>query len=324
MSVPLPPGFSVRPVSLDDVDALFALMAASAFAAVGETDVTRDEVVDNLSHVTLDLAHDTWLVLDAAASVVGYSVVYHDNDERVFVDPYVHPDLDEQTYQATFAWLMQAGLAQLRHYLPESAGTTVIVSSGCYRGETRQSSALLAHGMTLARTYFRMRRELSPSDVIVVELPPGVTVRAPNLADDDERHVVHKIATDSFREHHGFVEETSDAFWADFGRTPLFDPTQWWVAYVDGVPAGLLIGNEVRAAENGAYIPTLGVLPAYRGRGVAKTLLRLAFSEFARRGRTSVSLGVDSENATGATTLYESVGMTSTLTIDFYELTMQA
>jgi ribosomal protein S18 acetylase RimI-like enzyme len=45
------------------------------------------------------------------------------------------------------------------------------------------------------------------------------------------------------------------------------------------------------------------------GRGLAKALLLRSFREFHRRGQRRVGLGVDSENATGATKLYESVGM---------------
>ena len=42
---------------------------------------------------------------------------------------------------------------------------------------------------------------------------------------------------------------------------------------------------------------------------MAKALLAEAFAESARRGRTRVGLGVDSESPTGATRLYQSVGM---------------
>lgn len=53
----------------------------------------------------------------------------------------------------------------------------------------------------------------------------------------------------------------------------------------------------------------LGVRPAWRGRGLGRALLVHAFGDFHRRGERRVGLGVDSENATGATRLYESVGM---------------
>jgi len=57
------------------------------------------------------------------------------------------------------------------------------------------------------------------------------------------------------------------------------------------------------------WVATLGVLREYRQRGVALALLRHAFSEFYRRGKKGVGLGVDAANLTGATRLYEKAGM---------------
>ena len=88
-----------------------------------------------------------------------------------------------------------------------------------------------------------------------------------------------------------------------------FDPTQWWLASVDGKPAGVSLGNE-HLAENGwGYVGTLGVVKEFRGRGIARLLLETAFAEAHARGRVGVKLGVDSENSTGAPALYGAVGM---------------
>jgi ribosomal protein S18 acetylase RimI-like enzyme len=61
--------------------------------------------------------------------------------------------------------------------------------------------------------------------------------------------------------------------------------------------------------SGGGWIGSIGVRPAWRGRGLAKALLLHSFREFHRRGKRRVGLGVDSQNATGATRLYESIGM---------------
>jgi ribosomal protein S18 acetylase RimI-like enzyme len=88
---------------------------------------------------------------------------------------------------------------------------------------------------------------------------------------------------------------------------PDHDPTLWFLVRA---------GEDVVAAtrndperSGGGWIGALGVCPAWRGRGLAKALLLHSFREFHRRGERRVGLGVDSENATGATKLYESVGM---------------
>ena len=57
------------------------------------------------------------------------------------------------------------------------------------------------------------------------------------------------------------------------------------------------------------WIGTLGVRPGWRRRGLGLALLQEGFRRFAERGETVAALGVDSENPTGATRLYERAGM---------------
>lgn len=61
--------------------------------------------------------------------------------------------------------------------------------------------------------------------------------------------------------------------------------------------------------NDGGYVGIIGVRRAWRGRGLAKALLLRTFGEFWRRGTKRVSLDVDADSPTGATRLYESVGM---------------
>ena len=62
--------------------------------------------------------------------------------------------------------------------------------------------------------------------------------------------------------------------------------------------------------NGGGYVGALAVRRPWRGRGLGRALLLHTFAEFQRRGFDRVTLGVDAENPTGATALYESVGMT--------------
>ena len=59
------------------------------------------------------------------------------------------------------------------------------------------------------------------------------------------------------------------------------------------------------------YIAQLGVRPAYRRRGLGEALLRQSFVQFHQADRAGVLLFVDAQSLTGATRLYERVGMAS-------------
>ena len=54
---------------------------------------------------------------------------------------------------------------------------------------------------------------------------------------------------------------------------------------------------------------SIGVVREHRGHGVARALLRARMADDVARGFISTILHVDATNPTGATGLYESVGM---------------
>jgi mycothiol synthase len=57
------------------------------------------------------------------------------------------------------------------------------------------------------------------------------------------------------------------------------------------------------------WIASLSVRKPWRKRGLGLALLHHAFGEFWRLGERTIGLGVDAENPTGATRLYERAGM---------------
>ena len=71
---------------------------------------------------------------------------------------------------------------------------------------------------------------------------------------------------------------------------------------------GALLGDWKRMGDWG-WVGSLGVRDGWRRRGIGESLLLTSFAEFHRRGERKVALGVDVQNPTGATRLYERVGM---------------
>ena len=98
-----------------------------------------------------------------------------------------------------------------------------------------------------------------------------------------------------------------------------FDPGLWLIAEDEGEPAGFALCKRRRGDSELGYVQVLGVRRAWRGRGLGRALLLTAFHEFRARGLGRAGLGVDAENPTGATKLYESVGMRVTHRFEIYE-----
>ncbi len=109
---------------------------------------------------------------------------------------------------------------------------------------------------------------------------------------------------ESFQDHWEWHGSPFDEWWT----LRHDDDHSLWFLVRDGDEIAAIVRNEAR--EAGGYVGLLGVRRPWRGRGLGKALLHRTFAEFWRRGLTRVSLGVDADSPTGATKLYERVGMT--------------
>ena len=85
-----------------------------------------------------------------------------------------------------------------------------------------------------------------------------------------------------------------------------FDPQMWFVLHRGDEPAGVMLMNEVTHRQ--AYeLVYLGLTPPYRGKGLARRLLRYGLGRVSEKRGTSLLLAVDKEN-TPALRLYRREG----------------
>lgn len=165
--------------------------------------------------------------------------------------------------------------------------------------------ALRRHGFEPIRYGFRMRVDLD-ADLEPPAWPAGFTIRAYRDGDAPRFHEAHQK---SFADTWEFTPEPFEP-WSHWYMGPAtFEPEHWFlVEHGDDLAAVAMCRISETEDETG-WIRILGVLPAYRRRGLANALLRHVFKHFADLGMTRVGLGVDGENPTGAVALYEQAGM---------------
>ena len=82
--------------------------------------------------------------------------------------------------------------------------------------------------------------------------------------------------------------------------------TLWLLARDAGVPVGVTTAS---VAEDRGWVDYLAVAASHRGRGIGPALLRCSFAVLADRDVRRVLVSVDAQNPTGATAVYERVGM---------------
>lgn len=160
-----------------------------------------------------------------------------------------------------------------------------------------------AHGYREVRRFWEMTVELDgppppPS------LPDGLRIET---VDVSAARAFHEALEEAFRDHWEHAPRAFEEWWAEKQASPGFDPTLWFVVR-DGDEVAAAVRNELNR-NGGGWVAALGVRSRWRGRGLGMALLLQSFGEFHRRGCARAGLGVDAENPTGATRLYERAGM---------------
>lgn len=146
--------------------------------------------------------------------------------------------------------------------------------------------------------------------------PVAAGIEIGGVRSREDRRAVHAVLTAAFTDHWDHRPEPFDRWDEQQTTNPSYDPTLWLLARAVERPVGALTGN---AWDDDGWVDELGVLASHRGRGIATALLRRAFATFSGRGARRVRLNVDAETPSGATALYEPVGMRVVKRWDLWE-----
>jgi mycothiol synthase len=299
--VNLPAGYRARPAEPEDLDAVSDLF--DAYDRVVEStgsDPMRSYFEWVWPQEAVDLARDTRLVHAGDGSVAAYAEVWgypaHRSRDAMAC---VHPQhAGRGLGTALVAWT-EGRTAEL-----VAAGASLTTLWNGVSSRDDGAHALLeSRGYANARSYFQMRRELDEHEG-PGRAAEGIVIRP--FADGDER-ILHDVLERAFSDHFGW-EPTPFEQWRDgWMGSPTWEPSMVFLAEAGRVAAGAIAAVDADATIG--LVTQLGVLPEHRRRGIATALLHREFAAIRARGRTMVQLGVDAENATGATELYERAGM---------------
>ena len=171
---------------------------------------------------------------------------------------------------------------------------------------------------TPLRYYWRMEINLTAPPA-PTNFPDGIELRL--FVKGEHARAVLDAQNESFRDHWGNHAESYEQWAARKFSREEFDPTLWMIAW-DGDQIAGFSQNRYRGGIG--WIGTLGVRRPWRKRGLGEALLLHSFGEFYKRGTTTIGLGVDAQNPTGATRLYQKVGMRAVSEFVFYEKELRA
>ena len=310
---------------VEDARAIVEMLNAEAVLYTGEPQFTVDEYALDLKEPGYDLAAQTRVVLAEDGGLAGIAEVYnHAPFVRAFMWVRCHHN---HRGRGIGSWLTEwaGGVAQT---MVERAPTDARVTCGAsaFLANEAAGDLLSDHGFAHVRNFHIMRIRLDEPPAEATP-PEGFTIDT--MVPDVDDRALYAAFDEAFSDHWGHVSRPGEdgfAHWQHRVRNdPHFDAGLKFIARVGEEIAGFSLCSAPAPGESDiGWVNQLGVRRPWRGRGLAKALLRYSFAEFYRRGVHNVGLGVDADSLTGATRLYENAGMNVHHTNAVFEMELRA
>lgn len=271
----------------------------------------------------IDRDQDTRVAIAPNGEVAAFAMIFinpeADEDRQAHLWMDVHPDYRVNGLRrALTEWAVQQAKTRLAS-LSDDQMQKVQVSTDAKLADRK--AVYEALGFAPVRYFYHMRRDLN-QPIADPQLSHGLQL-VTYQAQDSAR--LHAAFNESFADHWNFhqVNEADWEMWFVGGEDFRPDLTQLVkdgheiAAYsINGVN---LERNAQRGVQEG-WIHQLGTRRPWRKRGLATQLLLASMQAFKAAGLEYATLGVDTENATGALRIYERVGFEPFRSFVVYEI----
>lgn len=283
--------YSVRPATMNDINAVYELIAKQRTIDFGSPLISLDDLQKRWENADLEM--DT-LTAFIEGELAGYAELRDGDAPFIFLASRNDLDLGYQL------------LSLLEQKAAARADETIeLITQISERNQPLiQLFASSGYRSNLSFTIMELKLETPPKNP---EWTKGVTVRAFVTGQDEE--ATYRTDEEAGEDKGYHTPLTYEGWIKRMGMDrETFDPSIWFLAFEENDIVGVALNAYDRDSDT-VWVDHLGVRRAWRKRGIGKALLLHSFDEFYRRGIKTVKLSVDSKSLTNAPRLYENVGM---------------
>lgn len=320
-------GFTTRPATLEDVDALVDLLNEYWEVLTGVVKFTIDDMKHILSTPGFDMESSLQVVLSPQEEIIACGLVTD------LSNPPIHPNVYgcvRQGFEAQGLGTFVINWAEKRaHQAIERCPDHARVSMYLQTAPSHEATVHLLEqqSLTPVRYSWIMMKDLDETPP-QPKWPEGIQIQT--FADFNQLETIIKAVDEAFEDHWGYVDRSGDMERMKRLRHQIendedFDPSLWILAMDGEEIAGLsLCDPKLGTDRETGMVDVLGVRRPWRRKGLGLALLHHTFCEFLKRGYKRVALGVDTQNLSGATRLYKKAGMEVAREFVVYEKELRA
>jgi mycothiol synthase len=314
----LDPSLTLRPARWTDLHAVAKLTHEVAEMEGDALFVlTAEELANEWNSANFNMERDVFVVVTRDGLVVASEEFYNENGHyQLKADGCVHPDFRGLGIGSSLLEKI-AERAQAEMELAEP-GVRICIQNLVNNKDEAGHNLLRNNGYSPVHYYWRMEIKLQEAPAPAA-FPDGIELRP--FLKDEQASAVWQADNEAFRDHWGSHDRTFEEWSHGKFGNPNFDPTLWMIAWDGSEVAGF---SQNRFRKGIGWIGTIAVRRPWRRKGLGSALLRHTFGEFYKRGTTTIGLGVDSANLTGATRLYQQAGMVVAGEFALYEKELRA
>ena len=297
----------------NDFPQMAAAIEASADADQVERVTTAEDIAISYAHLTNSDPYQDMIFAEINGNVIGYSRGWwleEENGPRLYAFVgFLIPSWRRKGIGTVILRWMESRLRVIANEHPAEQAKFFQASTTQY--EVGLATMLEREGYHAVRYAWEMVRP-TLENISDFPLPEGLEVR-PVLP--EHYRAIWEAASEAFRDHWGFTQPTEEDYQAWLMNKTIFQPYLWQIAW--DVATNQIAGQIhtfIDHAQNEKYnrkrgfTEEISVRRPWRRRGLARALISLSLKTLKQQGMTESALGVDSENLSGATRVYEDCG----------------